>query len=301
MYDVIIIGAGPSGISAAIYAVSRGCKTLVLEQTKVGGLIGNVSTVTHYCGIIENETGATIAARMEKQALDAGVEIKLEKVIEVKLTGEIKEVQTANQSYQAKKIIIANGTTPRKLEIPGESKLAGKGIGMNAFKDGHKDQGRHIYVVGGADGAIKEALYLAKFASKLTIIHFEDKLGCIQEFLDKIKQTPNITVWTKKRLKAVYGDECVEAFDLVDVDNGSVEHIEDDGCGIFVYAGSIPNSQLYLELDLQDGYIPVDENMETAIKDVYAIGDIRVKQIRQVSTAVSDGTIAAINAAKNRF
>ena len=298
MYDVIIIGAGPAGISAAIYAVSRGCKTLVLEQTKVGGLIGNVSTVTHYCGIIENETGATIASRMEKQALDAGVEIKLEKVIEVKLTGEIKEVQTANQTYQAKKIIIANGTTPRKLEIPGESKLADKGIGMNAFKDGHKYQGRHIYVVGGADGAIKEALYLAKFASKLTIIHFEDKLGCIQEFLDKIKQTPNITVWTKKRLKAVYGNACVEAFDLVDVDDGSVEHIEDDGCGIFVYAGSIPNSQLYLELDLQDGYIPVDENMETAIKGVYAVGDIRVKQIRQVSTAVSDGTIAAINAAK---
>lgn len=105
MYDVIIIGAGPAGISAAIYAVSRGCKTLVLEQTKVGGLIGNVSTVTHYCGIIENETGATIASRMEKQALDAGVEIKLEKVIEVKLTGEIKEAQTANQTYQAKKLL----------------------------------------------------------------------------------------------------------------------------------------------------------------------------------------------------
>lgn len=292
MYDVIIIGAGPAGISGAIYAVSRGLKTLVLEANKVGGLIGKVSTVTHYCGIIENETGATIASRMYAQAKNASVEIVFEQVLKVNLTKEIKEVVTLKKTYQTKKIIIANGTTPRKLDIPGEELAK-----TNAVKYGADYQDKHIYVVGGADGAVKEALYLAKFAKKLTIIHFEEKLGCIAEFKQKIKQANNIEVLTTKRIKAIYGKNEVEAFDLYDEKTSSVERIEDPGCGIFIYAGSTPNSQLYNELTLQDGYIPVNENMETTIPGVYAVGDIRVKQVRQVSTAVSDGTIAGIHSA----
>lgn len=297
MYDVIIIGGGPAGISAAIYAVSRGCKVLVLEQNQIGGLIGKVSTVTHYCGIIENETGETIALRMEKQARESGVEIKLDKVVSVDLLGETKLVTTTNATYKANKVIIANGTTPRKLNIPGENELINKGVCLNALKDGKNYQGRHIYVVGGGDGAIKEALYLAQFASRLTIIHFEDKLGCIAEFIKKLEQFDNIEVRLNKRLKTIYGKDQVEALDLIDENDGSVEHIEDCGCGIFIYAGSTPNSQLYTQLQLENGFIPVDENMETQIKGVYAIGDIRVKQIRQVATAVSDGTLAGIHVA----
>lgn len=297
MYDVIIIGGGPAGISAAIYAVSRGSKVLVLEQNKIGGLIGNVSTVTHYCGIIENETGTTIARRMEKQALDAGVEIKIEKVVKVDLMGEKKEIQTVNETYFASKVIIANGTTPRKLNIPGESELANKGVGLNALKDGKKYQGRHVYVVGGADGAIKEAIYLAKLASKVTIIHFEEKLGCINEFIKKLEQLDNIEVRLNKRIKAIYGTNEVEALDLIDEKDGTIEHLEDQGCGIFIYAGSTPNTELYSQLKLENGFICVNENMETTISGVYAIGDIRVKQVRQVATAVSDGTIAGIHAA----
>lgn len=297
MYDIIIIGAGPAGISAGIYAVSRGKKTLIIEKSQVGGIIGKVSTVTHYSAIIKNETGATFAERMKQQALDAGVEIVYETVIKTELVGEVKMIYTSNKEYQAKKIIIANGSTPRKLGILGEKELEGKGMGMNAAKDGMNYTGKNIYVVGGADGAVKEALYLSKFAKTLTIIHFEDQLGCIAEFKEKVKQSSNIQLRLSSRLHAVYGEEAVETLEIRNEKDGTIEKISDPGCGIFVYAGMVPNTTIYPALRLKDGYIPVNEKMETEIPGVYAVGDIRVKQVRQVATAVSDGAIAAINAA----
>ncbi len=296
MYDIIIIGAGPAGISAGIYAVSRGKKTLILEKNEVGGLIGKVSTVTHYAGIVDNETGVTFAERLKNQALNAGVEIIKQNVITVNLNGKVKEVETDVATYCAEKVIIANGTSPRRLGIEGEDKLFGKGIGMNAARDAEKYQGKNIYVVGGADGAIKEALYLSKFAKRVTIIHFEDQLGCIAEFKEKVKRTPNITLRLGSRLHAVYGVDKVESLEISDERTGAIETIEDSGCGIFVYAGTVPNTELYKDIKLENGFIPVDENMETEIPNVFAIGDIRVKNVRQVATAVADGTIAAIKA-----
>lgn len=159
MYDIIIIGAGPAGISAGIYAVSRGKRALILEKGQVGGIIGKVSTVTHYTAIVQQETGATFAARMKEQALQAGVEILNANVTGVTLSGDIKSVTTDKGTYEAKRIILANGGTPRKLGIPGEAELTGKGMGMNAAKDGASSAGKNVYVVGGADGAVKEALY----------------------------------------------------------------------------------------------------------------------------------------------
>lgn len=298
MYDVMIIGAGPAGISAGIYAVSRGKKTLILEKNQVGGLIGKVSTVTHYAAIMERETGVTFAKRLRKQAESAGVEILQVEVEKVELEGEEKKIYTKNGVYSAKKVILANGTTPRKLGIPGEMELAGCGIGMNAAKDAENYRGKHVYVVGGADGAVKEALYLSGYAEKVTIIHFEETLGCIAEFKEKVKHTPNIELRLQSRLHAVYGVEKVESLEILDERTGAIETIEDSGCGIFVYAGTVPNTKMYTELNLENGFIPVDENMQTEIPGVYAVGDIRVKQVRQVSTAVADGTIAAIHAAR---
>lgn len=297
MYDIIIIGAGPAGISAGIYAVSRGKKTLILEKNTVGGLIGKVSTVTHYAGIIDGETGVTFAERLKNQANNAGVEILNENVTGVELKEKVKKVHTDKGTYLAEKVILANGTSPRRLGIEGENELFGKGIGMNAAKDGAKYKGKNIYVVGGADGAIKEALYLSQFAEKVTIIHFEDKLGCIAEFKEKVNKTPNITLRLGSRLHAVYGVEKVESLEISDEKTGAIETIEDSGCGIFVYAGTVPNTELYTDLKLENGFIPVNENMETELNGVYAVGDIRCKQVRQVATAVSDGTIAAIHAA----
>lgn len=296
MYDIVIIGAGPAGVSAGIYAKSRGKKVLIIEKEKIGGLIGRVSTVTHYAGIVNGETGISFSERLKEQAENAGIEIVYENVNNVDLKGDVKLVFTNKNLYKAKKIIIANGTRARKLGIEGELELEGKGIGLNAARDGKDYIGKNVYVVGGADGAIKEALYLAQFAKNVTIIHFEDSLGCIAEFKDKIKKTSNINVRLGSRLHAVYGKERVESLDISDEKTGSIETISDPGCGIFVYAGTVPNTELYTDLKLENGFIPVDEKMETEIKGVYAVGDIRVKPVRQVATAVSDGTIAAINA-----
>ena len=297
MYDIIIIGAGPAGISAGIYAVSRGKRTLILEKAQVGGIIGKVSTVTHYTAIEKQETGATFAARMKEQALQAGVEILQAEAVHVALTGEVKSVTTDRGIYEAKRIILANGGTPRKLGIPGEKELAGKGMGMNAARDGAAYAGKNVYVVGGADGAVKEALYLAGYAKQVTVIHFEEQLGCIAEFRQKVAAAGNISVRLASRLHAVYGQDQVERLEIASEQDGSIETIEDPGCGIFVYAGILPNTELYTELALEGGYIPTNDKMETAIPGVYAAGDIRVKQVRQVATAVSDGAIAAINAA----
>ena len=298
MYDVVIIGAGPAGISAGIYAASRGKKTLILEKKEIGGLIGKVSTVTHYAGIITGETGVSFAERLKEQAKQAGVEIRQEEVISVELSAQEKKIHTEQGMYDAKKVILANGTSPRKLGITGEEELSGRGMGMNAAKDARAYCGKHVYVVGGADGAVKEALYLAGFAEKVTLLHFEETLGCIAEFREKAEHTSNVEVRLHSRLHAVYGVEKVESLEILDERTGAIETVADPGCGIFVYAGTVPNTELYTQIQLENGFIPVDENMQTEIPGVYAVGDIRVKQVRQVSTAVADGTIAAIHAAR---
>ncbi len=297
MYDVMIIGAGPAGISAGIYAVSRGQKTLLLEKNEVGGLIGKVSTVTHYASVAAGESGKSFAEKLKKQAEAAGVDIVQAEVTGVDLVGDTKEVRTDHGTFQSRTVILANGTSPRKLNIPGAQELAGKGMAMNAARDGARYQGKHVYVVGGADGAVKEALYLSQYAAAVTIIHFEEQLGCIAEFQEKVRSTANITLHLNARLHAVYGVDQVESLEISDEKTGAIKTIDDPGCGIFVYAGTVPNTELYTQLELQEGFIPVNEKMETALPGVYAAGDIRVKQVRQVSTAVADGTIAAINAA----
>ncbi len=296
-YDLIVIGGGPAGISSSIYAASRGVKVLVLEKELVGGIIGKVSTVTHYSALIENESGYTFAKRLESQALNAGVHIQYETVIQVCLYGNEKKVVTDHNTYESAAIILANGSSFKSLNIPGEKQLLGKGMGLKASKDGKMYAGRNIYVVGGGDGAFKEALYLAGIARKLTVIHFEDKPGAIYEFTKKFELLENAEIKLGKNLTAVTGKDQVEALELTDVVTGEKERIEDPGCGIFTYIGTTPNTDLYKELDLVDHYIPANEKMETVVAGVYAAGDIRVKQIRQVATAVSDGAIAGINAA----
>lgn len=296
-WDLIVIGAGPAGISASLYAVSRGLNVLLLEKERVGGILGKVSTVTHYSAILPDETGATFAKRLEEQALRAGVELRYENVTRVSLAGEIKRVETDKSAYEARAVILSNGSTPKKLGIPGERELAGKGIGLNAAKDGAHYAGKNIYVVGGADGAIKEALYLAQFAKKLTVIHFESRLGAIPEFTRKLERLQNAEVLLETRLTGVFGKERVERLELTEENGGAKRVLEDDGCGIFVYAGTAPNTQLYGEVELSGGYIPANEKMETRLAGVYAAGDIRVKQVRQAATAVADGAIAGINAA----
>lgn len=296
MYDIIIIGGGPAGVSAGIYAASRGKKTLLIEKKRIGGIIGNVSTVTHYTAIMQPETGESFATRMWNQIKNCGVEIINEEVVSTSLKGDVKSVTTDKNAYSAKKVIIAAGSTPRKLDIEGEKPLDGKYIYLNAAKDGERFKGKNIYVVGGADGAIKEALYLSQFAKTLTVIHFEEKLGCIPEFGEKVKSSSNIKVMLNSRLTKVSGTDCLETLEITSEIDGSKQVISDKGAGIFVYAGTVPNTSAFGELELKDGFIPVNAKCETAIEGVYAAGDICFKQVRQVATAVADGAVAAINA-----
>lgn len=298
MYDVIIIGAGPAGISAGIYSASRGKKTLILEKAKVGGLIGSVSTVTHYASVGQQESGAEFARRLEEQALRSGVEIRIAEVTGVELTGAVKTISTTAGEFQAAKVILASGTSPRRLDIPGADQLTGRGMAMNAARDGESYAGKQVFVVGGADGAVKEALYLARFAAQVTIIHFEPDLACVAEFREKLARTPNVSLRLNSRLHGVYGVDRVESLEIADERTGAIDTLEAPGCGIFVYAGAVPNTQLFTQLHLVDGFIPTGEDMQTEIPGVYAIGDVRVKTVRQISTAVADGTIAAIAAAK---
>ena len=294
MYDIIIIGAGPAGISAAIYGKSRGKNVLVLEKKQVGGLIGTVSTVTHYTAIVQGESGSTFAERMKEQALGAGVEIRYENVAETRLTGEVKKVATDKGSYESKALILANGGSGRMLGIPGENL---RGVRLNAPKDGPDYKGKNVYVIGGADGAVKEALYLAEITREVTIVCVEDELACIQEFRDKAAAWHNIKIIPHASLTAVYGSEAVEELEITDNMTGKKQIIKDTGCGIYVYAGIVPNTQMYTELKLDGGYIPVDSSMQTEIPGVFAAGDICAKKVRQVATAVADGAIAGIQAA----
>ena len=298
MYDLIVIGAGPAGVSASIYACSRGLKVLVLEKNVVGGVIGAVSSVTHYTSVDKDETGITFAAKMKDQLLNAGAELIIDEVVEIKFSGNVKEVITKEKSYEAKAIIIANGSMPKKLDIEGASKFFGKTFSINAQKTGELHKGKNMYVIGGADGAVKEAIFLSQFANKVTIVCVEEELSCIREFIDKSAKIENISVLPHSSLTAVRGDSEIEELEFTDLITEEKTTIVDKGAIVYTYIGLVPNTSIYNDLELENGYIVVDDNMETKFPGVFAVGDIRKKRVRQVATAVSDGAIAAINVYK---
>lgn len=295
MYDLIIIGGGPAGISASIYGVSRGLKTLLLEKNKVGGMIGKISMVTHYTGINPDETGDSFAERIKNQAEAAGVEILFEEVIETSLKEDTKVVKTKENTYKSKTVIIASGTTPKKLGIPGEEDFFQKGMGQNAKRDFENYKDKIVAVIGGSDGACKEALFLSKVAKKVYLIHHGEKLGAIPEFTSQIENKDNMEVLLNSSLVEVKGEEKLNTLVVKNSKEDSTFEISEDGIGVFVHIGADPAIDFFNDLELDKGYVKVDEKCQTNLPGVYAVGDVRNTQVRQVSTAVADGTIAAIN------
>ncbi len=296
IYDLIIVGAGPAGVSAALYAKSRGLNLLLIEKDKVGGIIGTVSTVTHYASVHKNQSGVDFANKMSTQLIDNDINILFENVISVELSGAVKEIITTNANYLCKATILANGSTPRKLNIIGGDIHYGKSFAINPYMCGEVNEGKNMFVIGGAGGAAKEAIYLSKFAKTVTIVCIENELISISEFNEKVKSTENIKVKPHTKLVELKGKDNISSLVFEDLLTGTKEEVYDEGALVFVNIGLIPNTDIFSEVATEKGYIVVNCNQETNITGVFAAGDICVKKVRQVATAVSDGAIAAIQA-----
>lgn len=303
MFDTIIIGSGPAGLSAALYAGRAMLKTLIIEKENDGGQILQTAEIVNYPGAIQEESGATLIARMATQASNFGVEKVYDEVVSISLSGEVKEVRCKRETYQAKTVIIAGGAAPMSIGCKGEKELIGRGISHCATCDGAFFRGLDVYVVGGGDAALEEAIFLTKFAKKVTIIHRRQGLRAAKTIQEEAKANDKISFMLDTVVKEIRGDGIVEAMVLEHVVDGSTTEIKanpDDGTfGIFVFIGYKPETVMYEGmLNLEQGYILTDENMKTNVDGVFAAGDIRVKSLRQVVTAVADGAIAAVQAEK---
>ena len=305
IYDVIIIGAGPSGLTAGLYAARAKMDCLILEKDKTGGQIVTTAEVANYPGSIEGATGPKIIARMVAQCDEFGVVRKKDGVKSVDFTGVIKLIYTeSGETLKAKSIIVATGATPRKLDCPGEKELMGKGVSYCATCDADFFTDLEVYTVGGGDSAIEESIFLTKFARKVTIIHRREGFRAAKSIIEKAQANKKIEFLLNSVIEEIKGDGIVESIVIKDTVTGELTEKfanEDDGTfGVFVFVGYVPLSTIFkgiLNMD-ESGYLKTDDNMKTNIPGVFAAGDIRVKSLRQVVTATSDGAIAAVQAEK---
>ena len=301
IYDVIILGAGPAGLAAGLYAGRSRLSTLIIEKGKDGGQISITDEIENYPGqIVDGESGPSLIERMTQQAAKFGAERVSEAIIGVELEGDIKVVKTGKGEYQAKNIIIATGAYSRPIGCKNEAQYIGKGISFCATCDANFFEDFEVYVVGGGDSAVEEAMYLTKFARKVTIIHRRDELRAAKSIQEKAFANPKIDFMWDSVVEEVYGDEILQGMLIKNVKTGETHKVdadEEDGMfGLFGFIGTVPHSKLYegmIDMD-ERGYIKTDADMHTNVPGVYAAGDIRVKSLRQVVTAAADGAIAAV-------
>ena len=302
VYDVIILGGGPAGLTAGLYAGRSRLSTLIIEKGQDGGQIAITDEIENYPGqIVEGESGPSLIARMTEQAKKFGAERCSDVIKSVELNGEVKKLVGAKGEYEAKCVIIATGAFPKPIGCENEGKFTGKGISFCATCDAAFFEDFEVYVVGGGDSAVEEAMYLTKFARKVTIIHRRNELRAAKSIQEKAFANPKIAFMWDSVVVKVDGDELLSSMTVKNVKTGeltTVEADEDDGLfGLFGFIGYNPNSQLFEGmLDMENGYIKTDDNMHTNIPGVFAAGDIRVKSLRQVVTAAADGAIAAMQA-----
>lgn len=304
IYDVIIIGAGPAGLAAALYAGRSRLDTLIIEKEKDGGQIVITSEIENYPGGIEHETGPSLIGRMVEQAAHFGAEKIYDTIIEVELEGGVKTLKGHKGEYQTKTVIIASGAHPRPIGCPGERELVGKGVSYCATCDAAFFKDFEVYVVGGGDAAVEEAIYLTNFARKVTVIHRRDELRAAKSIQEKAFANPKLDFMWNSVVVELKGDGLLTSMVVEDTKTGETREVfadEEDGTfGVFVFIGFIPHSDLFSEkVEMDHGYILTDDDMKTNIPGVFAAGDARKKSLRQVVTAVADGAIAAVQV--NRF
>lgn len=301
IYDVIILGAGPGGLAAGLYAGRSRLSTLVIEKGQDGGQIAITDDIENYPGqIVEGESGPSLIARMTQQVEKFGAERVSDTINAVDFSGEIKILKSAKAEYQAKNVIIATGAYARPIGCKGEAAFRGKGVSYCATCDANFFEDLEVFVVGGGDSAVEEAMYLTKFARKVTIIHRRNELRAAKSIQEKAFANPKIEFFWDSVVEEVGGDDILQWMKVKNVKTGEVRTVEadeEDGMfGVFGFIGTVPNSKIFegiIDMD-ERGYIKTDENMHTNIPNVYAVGDVRIKSLRQVVTAAADGAIAAV-------
>lgn len=297
MFDIAIIGAGPAGLTAGIYAARAGLKACVFERISAGGQLAQTHLIENYPGFPEGSPGFDLAWSIKQQADNFGVKEIDEEVMSVTLDGQVKTLVTAGGTYESRSVVIATGARPRLLGVPGEEELRGRGVSYCATCDGNFFRGRDVVVVGGGDTAVADALYLARICNKVTIVHRRDALRAAAMYNDRLEALENVSVaWNSVVESINESDGLVGSVTLRNVVDGSESVVE--CAGVFIAVGTLPNTEFLggaLPLN-QGGYIVADELGVTEVAGVFAAGDVRTKALRQVVTAVSDGANASSSA-----
>ncbi len=296
VYDVIIIGGGPAGLTAAIYTSRARLTTLLLTGTLPGGEPSNTDMVENYPGFPEGIVGAELAQRFQSQAERFGAEVLMEEATAVDFSQRPFTVQTYSGAYKGETVIVATGAVPRRLGVPGEDKFYGRGVSACATCDGFFYKDKRVVVVGGGDSAIAEGLYLTRFASEVIVVHRRDQLRATKILQERAFANPKMRFVWDSVVDEILGEETVTGVRVRNVKTGETSVVETDG--VFVYIGMVPKTELFagqLELDEQ-GYIVADRHQCTSVRGVLAAGDVQDPEYRQVVIAAGTGAIAAMQA-----
>ncbi|WP_019240689.1 MULTISPECIES: FAD-dependent oxidoreductase [Bacillus] len=303
IYDLLIIGGGPAGLSAGVYAGRAKLKTAIIEKSDFGGQTSTTSEIVNYPGI-RKTSGPALIEEMRLQNEDFGVEFIKTEVTDVDFSGEVKIIKTINGELKARAIIIATGASARKLGFPGEAEFTGRGVAYCSTCDGEFFEGLEVFVIGAGFAAAEEAMYLTRYATKVTIIAREPEFTCAPSIADKVFANDKIEVKFNTEMLEISGEDMIKRarfINNVTKEEWTYEAKEEDGTfGVFVFVGYQPKTELFkghIEMD-RAGYIITNDDMQTNVKGVYAAGDLRPKSLRQVITAVADGAIAATDAGK---
>ncbi len=295
--DCVIVGGGPGGLTAGLYAARARMSVVILERGAPGGLLATTDHVANYPGFPEGITGLELAELMRRQAESFGAEVTYGEATALEPGREYHTVRTEGREYRAKTVILATGTTHRPLGVPGEERLRGKGVSYCATCDGAFFRDREVAVVGGGDSAVQEAMFLTRFARKVTVVHRRDKLRATPIIQERAFETSGLEFRWNAVVTEVLGEEKVEGVRLWDTktgENAGVLPVD----GVFVYIGLLPNTEFArgaVEMDAA-GYLVAGPDMATSVPGIYAVGDVRVTSLRQVATAVGDGAMAAVAA-----
>lgn len=293
IYDVIIVGGGPAGYAAALYAARANLSTLVLEKFSPGGQMATTDMIENYPGFPEGINGFELAIQMKNGAERFGVTSKLTEVKSVDLQATPKLVTTRKDTFEAKTVILATGAFPRELGLPNERELRGRGVSYCATCDGMFYRDKTVVIVGGGNTAVADAIFLAKICKKVYLVHRRDELRASKTYMETLKRAENIEFVWDSEVTELHAEQFLTGVTVRNKKNSETRLLDCDG--VFVAIGNIPNAELVkgqIELD-EAGYVIADETTKTNVEGVFAIGDMRQKPLRQVVTAVADGAVAA--------